>query len=299
MRIQPDCIPCILTMTMKAIRNLGIPPETEKNLLSKIMAIPELRGPEWHRTSPEIIETIMKLITVTVHDADPFASEKTLLNQQALNLLPFAEKMVQDAPDPLQTAARIAIMGNSMDVMMPQSFSSPEAFFSNTLQTPLSQDSYNRFESLLSKAKKILYFTDNAGEIVFDRLFVRTLKKKYPGIEVVFVVRSLPTLNDATLKEALEVGLDQVGTLMENGIDGPFPGTCLKRCSKALQTLIDHSDLIIAKGGGNFDSLSEEIQGLKIPVTFMLLSKCRPLNNWFQKNLHEPVMESYFPLGRP
>ena len=290
MLIQPDCIPCILNMTIKAVRNLSLSAEAEQNLFSEILKIPGLRGLDWNQTSPAIIEIIMTLITKTVHDPDPFLKEKTHLNTQALNLFPLLEKLVKESAEPLYTAARIAILGNSMDIMMPEGLSSLEKFILEKLETTsLSRDDFDQFCRQLSKTRKILYFTDNAGEIVFDRLFVQTLKKQY-DVAVVFVVRGMPTLNDATLKEALDAGLDKVGGLMENGIDGPFPGTLLRRCSPEVRALADESDLIISKGGGNYDSLSEEVPDLKIPVTFMLLSKCHPLNTRFNKSLHEPVM---------
>lgn len=294
MLIQPDCIPCILNMTMKAMYNLSLSPEAEKILFSEILKIPGLRGLDWNQTSPAIIEAIMTLITKTVHDPDPFLKEKTHLNTQALNLLPFLEKLADESADQLYTAAKIAILGNSMDIMMPGGLLSLEKFIMEKLETTsLSQDDLNQFRGQLSKTKKILYFTDNAGEIVFDRLFVRTLKKQY-DVNVVFVVRGMPTLNDATLKEALDAGLDKAGDLMENGIDGPFPGTLLKRCSTEVRALADQANLIISKGGGNFDSLGEEVRDIKTPVTFMLLSKCRPLNAAFNKSLHEPVMANFF-----
>ncbi|OGR22345.1 MAG: hypothetical protein A2277_00060 [Desulfobacterales bacterium RIFOXYA12_FULL_46_15] len=289
MLIRPDCIPCILTMTMKAIRKLSLSDMAEKDLFSEILTIPGLQGLDWNKTSPDIIETVMTLITKTVHEPDPFLSEKTSLNTQALKLLPFLETLVAESEDPLYTAAKIAILGNSMDVMVPEGLSSLEKFILEKIKTPLSKDDFDRFCRLLSKAGKILYFTDNAGEIVFDRLFIQTLKRQY-DVDIAFVVRSLPTLNDATMKEALDAGLDQVGGLMENGIDGPFPGTRLKRCSKTVRDLADGSDLIISKGGGNFDSLSEEVHELKTPVIFMLLSKCHPLNVYFKTSLHQPVM---------
>ncbi len=293
MLIQPDCIPCILNMTIKAIRNLSLSAEAEQNLFSEILKIPGLRGMNWNQTSPVIIETIMTLITKAVHDPDPFLKEKTHLNTQALNHLPFLEKLVEESADPLYTAAKIAILGNSMDIMMPGGLSSLEKFIVEKLEAPLPKDAFEQFCRQLSKTRQILYLADNAGEIVFDRLFIQTLKKQY-DVNIVFVVRSLPTLNDATLKEAEDAGLDKVATIMENGIDGPFPGTLLKRCSPKVQGLADESDLIISKGGGNYDSLSEEVQDLKAPVTFMLLSKCHPLNTRFNKSLHEPVMANFF-----
>jgi len=238
MLIRPDCIPCILTMTMKAIRKLSLSDMAEKDLFSEILTIPGLQGLDWNKTSPDIIETVMTLITKTVHEPDPFLSEKTSLNTQALKLLPFLETLVAESEDPLYTAAKIAILGNSMDVMVPEGLSSLEKFILEKIKTPLSKDDFDRFCRLLSKAGKILYFTDNAGEIVFDRLFIQTLK----------------------------------------------------RCSKTVRDLADGSDLIISKGGGNFDSLSEEVHELKTPVIFMLLSKCHPLNVYFKTSLHQPVM---------
>jgi len=289
MLMKADCIPCILTMTLKAVQNLSLTAGAEKDLFTEIMKIPELQGLDWNQTSPAIIETVMNIIMEKVHDPDPFLKEKIHLNTQALALLPVLEKMVAASAEPLYTAAKIAILGNSMDVMMPGGLSSLEKFIREKLEAPLSREAFEQFCRQMSKARQILYLTDNAGEIVFDRLFIQTLKKQY-NVAVTAVVRSLPTLNDATLSDAREAGLDQVATLMENGIDGPFPGTSLKRCSPAVRQLARESDLIISKGGGNFDSLSEEVSGLETPVFFMLLSKCHPLNTFFKTSLHQPVM---------
>ena len=289
MLIQADCIPCILAMTLKAVANLSLTARAEKDLFTEILKIPALRGLDWNRTSPAIIETVMNIIMEKVHDPDPFLKEKIHLNTQALDLLPFLTNWVEGSADPLYMAAKIAILGNSMDIMMPGGLSSLEKFILEKLEAPLSREAFEQFCRQLSSARQILYLTDNAGEIVFDRLFIRTLKD-HSDVNVTVVVRSLPTLNDATLKEAMDAGLDRVATLMENGIDGPFPGTSLKRCSPAVRQLADESDLIISKGGGNFDSLSQEVHDLKTPVFFMLLSKCRPLNTFFKTRLHQPVM---------
>ncbi|OGR21947.1 MAG: hypothetical protein A3J85_02300 [Desulfobacula sp. RIFOXYA12_FULL_46_16] len=289
MKIQADCIPCILAMTLKAVANLSLTAGAERDLFTEILKIPALRGLDWNQTSPAIIEIVMNIIMEKVHDPDPFLKEKIHLNTQALALLPFLEKLVEGSADPLYTAAKIAILGNSMDIMMPGGLSSLEKFILKKLEAPLSREAFDQFCYRLSSARQILYLTDNAGEICFDRLFIQTLKKQY-DVNVTVVVRSLPTLNDATLSDAMDAGLDQVATLMENGIDGPFPGTSLKRCSPAVRQLADESDLIISKGGGNFDSLSEEVHDLKTPVFFMLLSKCRSMNTFFKTSLHQPVM---------
>ncbi len=144
----------------------------------------------------------------------------------------------------------------------------------------------------------MLFFGDNAGEIVLDRLLIETMTRHF-DVDTHYVVRGMPTLNDATAREAKAVGLDRITCLVENGIDGPLPGTVLKRCSQEVLDLVEQSDLIISKGGGNFDTLDEERRHLKKNITFMLLSKCYPYNSLFNKQLYQPILANYFWPDKP
>ena len=121
---------------------------------------------------------------------------------------------------------------------------------------------------------------------------IETLKKE-DNIEVVFVVRSVPTLNDVTQKEAKMVGIDKIASVIENGIDGPLPGTILKRCSKEVRELVGRADMIVSKGGGNFDTLGEEKKNLKKNITFMLMCKCIPYSDYFRTQLYHPILYTY------
>jgi hypothetical protein len=124
--------------------------------------------------------------------------------------------------------------------------------------------------------------------VVLDKLLIETIKKRYDR-DITFVVRSVPTLNDVTIKEATFVGMDQVVRVVENGIDGPLPGTIFKRCAKEIRALAEQVDFIIAKGGGNYDSLGEEKNFLK-KIVFMLLSKCHPYNQTFGVGMFQPIL---------
>jgi hypothetical protein len=132
---------------------------------------------------------------------------------------------------------------------------------------------------------------------VVDRLLVEIMKNRYAP-EIVFVVRSMPTLNDATGKEAKFVGMDSVTTVIENGIDGPVPGTILGRCSGELRELFRQADLVISKGGGNFDSLDEDIRDLEQNVTFMLISKCYQYAHHFNVPEGQPILANSFRKAR-
>lgn len=293
MLIQPYCIPCILTMSIAAINRLSLDDTLARDLYSDILTIPGLQGLEWNQASPDILEIIMKKISAAVDDPDPFHDEKINLNNRVLKIYPFLKKLVADSSDPLYTAAKISILGNSIDFMMPGGTAALEDFMIKQMDTSLSKNEFTKFVQKLSTTKRILYFGDNCGEIVCDKLFIKTIKNQY-DIKVVFVARSLPTMNDATLKEAMDAGLDKVALVIENGINGPLPGTVLKRCSSRVKKLVDQSDLIISKGGGNFDSLGEEKNNLKTNITFMLLSKCQPYNKYFNTELHQPIIANVF-----
>jgi uncharacterized protein with ATP-grasp and redox domains len=201
--------------------------------------------------------------------------------------------MVNKDSDPLYTAAKLAILGNSLDFMVADTALTIENTIKDRINAPLSNESYTIFKQQLQASHRLIYFGDNAGEIVFDKLFIETIKNLYQP-EIVFVVRSVPTLNDATLAEARSVGMDKIVKVIENGIDGPLPGTVLNRCSHELNETLLRSDLIISKGGGNFDTLDEERRHLKKKISFLLLSKCDPHFKNFGVDLYQPILANFF-----
>jgi damage-control phosphatase, subfamily I len=293
MLIKPDCIPCILRMSITAIRKLDLNESDEKELYGRILELPSLRGQSWDITSAEIIELVWVKIADKTKNADPFYSLKLEQNKRIMEVYPFLEKLVEKASDPLYTAVKLAILGNAIDVMLTDSRQRIENSITEKLEAPISKAMYGKFEKRLKQSRRLLIFGDNAGEIVFDRLLIETIRKMYDP-EIAFVVRSVPALNDATLDEARVVGIDKIATLVENGIDGPLPGTILKRCSNEVADLVGRADLIISKGGGNFDTLEEEKGYLKDKINFMLLSKCDPYYKYFGVEIHQPVLANFY-----
>ena len=137
----------------------------------------------------------------------------------------------------------------------------------------------------------MVYFGDNCGEVVFDKLLIEVLIERHP-IEITYVTRTLPIMNDATLKDALSIGMGKVADILENGIPEHLPGTFLKRVPPELKTVIERSDLVISKGGGNYDSLTEE-KGLKGKVSFLFLAKCYPYCHLHHVSLNAPVIYNF------
>jgi uncharacterized protein with ATP-grasp and redox domains len=210
-----------------------------------------------------------------------------------LDIYPGLKQAVNGAPDPLYEAVKLAIIGNSVDFMMTDKSMDTLEMIKERMEYALPVETFKEFRGKLNSTRRLLYIGDNAGEIVFDKLLIETIKE-VRDVEVFFVVRSVPILNDVTLREAQFVGMDRVATVIENGIDSPLPGTFLKRCSRELRDLVDKADLIISKGGGNFDTLDEERKRLDMNITFMFLSKCYPYKQHFGVELSNPIMANFF-----
>lgn len=293
MLLEADCIPCILRMAVAALRQLPLDENTIRELSTEILEIPALRGLEWNKTSAEVIEDIWRKIVKKTGSPDPFRLAKSNQNKKIMDLYPDLKQMVNEAVDPLYTAVKLAILGNSLDLMVADSAVTFENSIKDRVDAPLALEIYSAFEQQLIASKRLVYFGDNAGEIVFDKLLIKTIKELHSP-EIVFVVRSVPTLNDATLTEARSIGMDNITRVIENGIDGPLPGTVLRRCSNEVNDLVRRSDLIISKGGGNFDTLDEEREHLQKKISFLLLSKCEPYYRHFGVEIHQPILANFY-----
>jgi uncharacterized protein with ATP-grasp and redox domains len=292
MLIKPDCISCILKMANAAIRNLTADEGIIKDLTVQILSIPSLRGLHWNLSSPEVIELVMEKMIGAFKTADPFQALKLEQNRTALSLYPTLKKMVEEADDPLQAAVKLAILGNAIDLMVADQSLDVEKTLIQGLQRPWPEEPFAVFRGKLEKIRSLVYLGDNSGEIVFDKLLLETIRETYHP-KVIFVVRSVPALNDATRSEAEWVGLDQVAILMPNGLQASVPGTILSRCSEELRESILEADLVISKGGGNFDTLEEE-KDLGTDISFMLLSKCIPYCHYFQTGMFQPILANFF-----
>ena len=293
MLLEAECVPCILRMSVAALRQLPLDENTIRELTAEILEIPSLRGLDWNTTSAEVIEDVWRKIIKKTGSSDPFRLVKSNQNKKIMDLYPVLQQMINEAVDPLYMAVKLAILGNSLDLMVADSAETFENSIKDRVDAPLPVEIYSAFEQQLRASKHLVYFGDNAGEVVFDKLLIETIKELH-SVEIVFVVRSVPTLNDATLSEASSIGIDNIAQLIENGIDGPLPGTLLARCSNEVQDVVNRSDLIISKGGGNFDTLDEERKHLNKNISFLLLSKCEPYCRHFGVQIYQPILSNYY-----
>lgn len=185
-------------------------------------------------------------------NADPFAELKKRSNDLALGLLPRLRRMVAAADDPLAMAVHFALAGNIIDYGAQQDFDLDRALAA-CLARPPAIDHLPRLRARLAGARRVLYLADNAGELVFDRLLIEQLPK---STRVTLAVKAGAIINDATLADAEACGLCGICRVLDNG--AALPGTVLDQCGREFAEEFSGAEVVISKGQGNFETLSEE-----------------------------------------
>lgn len=213
-------------------------------------------------TPAEVGHWIHRHIREELGNTDPYNKVKETSTREALALYPWMKNVVKKAEDPLETAVRLSIAGNIIDFGPKLDYDLAKSV-KKTLTKPLSINHLNDLRNKLKQVSHVLYLADNAGETVFDRVLI-----EFINIPVIYAVKESPILNDATQKDALEAGIDKVAEIVSTGSNAP--GTILDHCSASFQKLYRNSDLIISKGQGNYETLSEEGSH----IFFLLIAKC-------------------------
>jgi uncharacterized protein with ATP-grasp and redox domains len=271
MRFSADCVPCLLGRVIYET-DLVVP---SKRAEAVSVAL-DLIGPGFRtgENSAKLATRVHERVYDVIGSKDPYLDLKRRSNTAAERMLPRAREFVEGHGDPLRAACLASIAGNVLDFGIDVGMDGPEQFgakFDQVVGQGIGLDQVDRFRTLLDGASNVVFLTDNAGEIVLDRLLVEQIQ--YMGVRVHGVVKGEPILTDATVDDLNETGMDKVFDSWST--TGQFAvGIDLDRIPLELRQLLRQADLIIAKGMANFESLSEE--GLR-PVAYMLRAKCRPV----------------------
>ena len=263
-----DCIPCFVRQALEAARFITDSPAVHERIMRGILL--EVAKMDFSQSPPAFGQKLHRALRDLTRVDDPYREIKNQFNQAALEMLPDLSHKIQDSADPIFMALRVAIAGNVIDLGVNGNFSGREVKIAmdNVLNEPFHGD-VEDFRDTVRDAQKILYLADNAGEIVFDRLLIEQLQLD----RVTLAVRGAPVLNDATRADAEAVGLCEMVEVIDNGSDAP--GTILADCSLDFRRRFSMADLIIAKGQGNFESLSDTGEN----IYFLFKVKCPMIAN--------------------
>jgi uncharacterized protein with ATP-grasp and redox domains len=265
MKTYLDCLPCLMRQALKAARAAT---NDEKLHHLVLCAVAEMiRGLPLESRPPELAQQVYRRTYDILGNHDPFREAKMEANQRALLLYPRLKRLVDDSPDPLLTACKLAIAGNSIDLGPDFQVADFEDLVGTALSSGLAINDYDKLRNAIFTSRRILYLGDNAGEIVFDRVLIEELHR-LRGLDICFAVRDRPIINDVTKDDASAVGMGKIATVVSTGSDAP--ATILSECSREMLDRYHSADIIIAKGQGNYESL----EGEPGSIFFLLRAKC-------------------------
>lgn len=263
MKINFDCIPCFVEQTLNTARSLELGEETTRNLLLHTLELAQQL--DWSLPPPVMGRDIHRTIRELTGNPDPYLRQKIIDTGQALELLPDIERIIADAEDPFRAAVTFSIVGNAIDLGAKTGVDTDvNRTFESALSRELNDTALERLREALSTAGRVLFLCDNAGEIVFDRPLLEWIGAE----KLTLAVRGAPVINDATLEDAERSGLTERYRVITNGSD--TPGTWLEDCSAEFVRLFESTELVVAKGQGNYECLNQHPR----KIFFLFLTKC-------------------------
>ena len=277
------CLLCHFRKNLDIARGLG--DETQamafaRGLMEIYLSSPQDVGATWY--GPATNELFREIYGV---DLDRFREEKERSNAFILERMDQIRRKVCSAPDPVLAGLQFSILGNYIDFSALHgevSFDKLEQMLENALEMELDRQAYESLRRELARGGKLLYLTDNAGEIGFDRIFAETIAREFPQVEITFCVRGGPTLNDATREDAAAVGISF--PVIDNG--NLVAGTELRLLGQEARQALEQADIILAKGQAN----AETLLGSGYNIYFAFLVKCVRFIELFDRPKLTPML---------
>ena len=278
-----ECILCHLRRNVEKVRSLGTEEQATRftrELLKLYLSAPEGVGSPWF--GPATTDLLHEIYGL---DLDRYREEKEISNRFVLERLDQIRSRVEAAQDPVYAGLQFAVLGNYIDFSALQDeidFAELDRFLDKGEELELDRDAYADLCADLERGSKLLYLTDNAGEIGFDRVLAEQIHKKYPHVAITFCVRGAPALNDATREDAALVGIPF--PVIDNG--NRIAGTQIDQLGSEAKAALDSADVILAKGQGNIETM----HGCGYNVYYAFLVKCPRFIEVFRKPKFTPML---------
>lgn len=251
-----------------------------RDLMKMYVSMPEDTAPP--QIGPGTNALYEKYFGIT---GDRYVREKQESNAFVLSRMEDIRRRVKGAKDPLLAGLQYAILGNYIDFSALQgevSYEKLDEMLTQAEEMELDETAVARLWKEFETGKRLLYLTDNAGEIGFDRIFGEVIHEKFPHLEITFCVRGGPAANDATREDAAVMGIPF--PVIDNGTC--IAGTVLSELSREAKAAMDRADVILSKGQGNVETL----YGCGYNIYYAFLVKCVRFQKLFGKEKLTPML---------
>ena len=276
--MRHECYFCHIKTIEKLIEKFKPDAKTAESFIS---AVHKMLADNWELENPQLATEIQRVAKDYLNNINLYSEEKSAANNLLLKDYSYWKQLVNESDSPFATAVKLAVIGNIIDYGAHSVSDNISQQIESFLQKDLTINMVESLQSEIKKAKHILYLGDNCGEIVFDKLLIETIDNP----NVIFAVRGKPVINDATLMDACQVGMDKVCKVISNGFDAP--STLLEFSSAEFIKEYQRADLIISKGQGNFEGLMKDSHA---NIFFMLIAKCDPIADLLNVNKNDMVV---------
>ena len=236
-------------------------------------------------TPPQIGSMIHNTIRKATGKNDPYRDIKRLHNEQVLDMEENLTGLIDGSSSPLSDALKLAAVGNLIDMGPERKWNSMQDIFRDFTEKDPTHFDETSFEESLKSAGTLLYLGDNAGEIVLDKILIRLLLRE-TELDITYAVRGGPVINDVTMEDAEFVGMTDIVRVIDTGV--AFPGVVPEACSREFLDYYNGADMILSKGQGNYESLSEEDKN----IFFLLQTKCHVIADKIGCSVGDIVLKS-------
>lgn len=281
MKIEEACVGCIINQSVRVADAINAPSSLKKELTSAVESMSESFS--FSHTPPEIASDVYEKMALMAGKFDLYDEVKKLSTAKALSFIPLLEEKLANTENKLLTATKIAVAGNVIDLAAQVAFDLEEEL-NKIFYTDFAYNDFDLLKKELSQAKSVVVLGDNAGEHIFDYVFIQTLQQLYPKAEYAYFVRGNPIINDVTFEEAKEAGFDKLCELVDSGVN--TPGFMYSRANSYAKELFDKADLVISKGMGNYECLTPSHRQ---NICFLLKVKCSVVAGSLSKNIGDIV----------
>lgn len=281
MNIDLACVECIINQSRRVADAI----DADKALRDKILlaALSMSKEFSFSQNPPEVATPLYEKMAELAGKKDLYYEVKKQSTKKALTFVPLLKEEIKKSSKALLTATKVAVAGNVIDLAAEVEFDLNEEL-EKIFHTHFAVNDFDKLQEKLSRAKTLLYIADNAGEHIFDKVYIETILSLYPHLEISYMTRGKAIINDVTYKEAKKAGFDKICHLVSSGVN--TPGFTYNRANKESKKLFDESDLIITKGMGNYECLSDYGRS---NLFFLLKIKCNVVAKSLGKNLGDIV----------
>jgi len=273
-----DCLPCLLRQVLEASRMATENIDVQEKIMKETIKL--ISNYEDYRNSPDVGRAMHRIVKEYTGSEDPYKEVKERNIKAALDVYPILKQFLFKKQNRLYRALKVAATGNIIDSALYSDLNIEDSV-EKELEKDFTICDLEIFENQLKSAKNILIIGDNAGETVFDRVLAEELLY----LDIIYAARGEPVINDATVEDAKASGLDTCTRIISTGCTAP--GAIIEECSEEFLDIYNSADIVISKGQGNYESLSDEKRG----IFFLLKAKCPVVSNLLGVNVNDYVFK--------